>query len=81
MVGTAPATVTRSDSMSEQSAAGDRSRPGRTRVEPSRQLEYGSPHELAWNMGTIASSTSRLEIALASASPVASACRTELRWL
>jgi hypothetical protein len=58
MVGTAPATVGRSDSMSFASGSAWRNRSGMTKLAPAYHAAYGSPHALAWNIGTIGSTRS-----------------------
>jgi hypothetical protein len=59
IVGTPPATVTRSDSSRVASPRGERSGPGMTSVAPTNTAAYGSPQAFAWNIGTTGSATSR----------------------
>ncbi len=81
MVGTPAATVACSLSMKEQIAAGVRSRPGSSSDEPTMAPAWGSPHELAWNMGTMARTMSWAPIPRVPDIAVAKLCSTLLRWL
>ena len=81
MVGTPAARVQRSLSISWQMAAGERSRPGSTSDAPTSADACGRPHELAWNIGTMAQTVSRELSACASARPTARLWSTVLRWL
>src|SRR5215468_494541 len=56
IVGTAPASVGRSASIIAASGAACRNRSGMTSVAPDINAAYGSPHAIAWNIGTITSS-------------------------
>ena len=58
MVGTAPATVGRSASISLTSGSGCRNRSGMIRSAPDMTAAYGRPHALAWNIGTTGSTRS-----------------------
>ena len=59
IVGTPALSVTRSDSIMDSSPAGLRSGPGMASDAPARNAVYGSPHAIAWNIGTTGMSTSR----------------------
>ena len=58
IVGTPPASVTFSDSISFASGSPWRKRPGITRSAPTRHAAYGNPHALTWNIGTTGSTRS-----------------------
>ncbi len=74
-VGTPAESVTRSCSHSSITPAGSSRSIGMMKSAPTIIERNGVPQALTWNIGTIGSTRSRSQIAIASASPVASACR------
>lgn len=58
MVGTAPARVGRSAAIISAIGAAWRNRSGMISDAPERNAAYGSPQDIAWNIGTMASSRS-----------------------
>ena len=58
MVGTPPASVTPSSTISLVTAGGERSDPGNTRSDPAATAAWHIPQALAWNMGTTGRITS-----------------------
>jgi hypothetical protein len=74
-VGTAPAIVGRSLSISATIGPACRYFDGRTRSAPDSAAAYGSPHAFAWNMGTTGRVLSRAETASVSDICDAIACK------
>jgi hypothetical protein len=68
IVGTAPLTVTRSDSINFTSGSAWRKRPGMIRSAPAIAHAYGRPQALTWNIGTTGSTRSEHMIAFVSPS-------------
>ena len=75
-VGTPPAMVTFSCSISPHSGSACRKRPGMIRSAPTRPAWCARPHALAWNMGTIGRIRSAELAPIDSAMPAPMACST-----
>ena len=58
MVGTAPARVGRSAAIISAIGSACRNRSGMISDAPERNAAYGRPHDMAWNIGTMANSRS-----------------------
>ena len=80
-MGTAPASVGRSSSISAASGSGCRNRSGMIEVAPAITAAYGSPQALAWNIGTTGSTRSRSDSAKTLPVQTAIECRYAERWL
>ena len=81
IVGTPAAKVTPRSTRSDVRTSGVMKRPGMTTSVPAMNAAYGNPHALAWNMGTMAITTSLSRTPKASAMHRAIECRTFERWL
>ena len=80
-MGTAPAIVGRSASMSRTSGSGCRNRSGMTRSAPAYIAAYGSPQAFAWNIGTTGSTRSCSDSPKTLPVHTAIECRYADRWL
>jgi hypothetical protein len=80
-VGTPAAMVTRSSCMSSSSDSASRCGPGKTSLAPVSAAQNGSPHALAWNIGTTGSTQSSSPMPSVSFMHAASVCSTFERWL
>ena len=76
MVGTPAATVTRSSSIRRASGSAWRKRLGMTMSAPTNSEACGSPHALAWNIGTTGITRSALQMPIESVRHWPSACST-----
>src|SRR5215831_7257712 len=81
IVGTAPATVGRSASISFTSGSGCRYLSGITRLAPAITAAYGRPHAFAWNIGTTGSTRSCSDMANTDPELTAIECKCIERWL
>ena len=75
MVGTAAARVGFSLAIMAASGSGCRNRSGMSSEAPTRNAAYGRPHDMAWNMGTIARTLSSNEMSMPSDMQTCIECR------
>ena len=75
MVGTAAASVGRSEAIIAASGSGCRNRSGMSSEAPTMNAAYGRPHDMAWNIGTIARTLSSTEMSMPSDMHTCIECR------
>ena len=81
MVGTPAVMVTRWRSSRPSTPFGDMFGPGNTMLDPASSAAYGSPHALAWNIGTTGMTMSRSRRPGPSTVSEISECSSVDRWL
>ena len=80
-VGTAPVSVGRVSWMIRDNGAACRNCCGKIRSAPTIHAAYGTPHALAWNIGTITSMRSCSPSAMLAVDVTIIECMYVLRWL